>query len=128
MQITKEDLTNIEYAFFQNKAYLQEQYTNYNNAPEIIEANIGHDPIPFEVFALGILNSKLESINIDLSNLVFDFAINYWGSILQDYEVFSEALSAGNQAPIELFSYVLTQFHFISEQMGEGFEDWVRLQ
>jgi hypothetical protein len=128
MQITKEDLTNIEYAFFQNKAYLQEQYTNYNNAPEIIEANIGHDPIPFEVFALGILNSKLESINIDLSNLVFDFAINYWGSILQDYEVFSEALSAGNQPPIELFSYVLTQFHFISEQMGEGFEDWVRLQ
>ena len=128
MQIIKEDLTNIEYAFFQNKAYLEEQYTNYNNAPEIIEANIGHDPIPFEVFALGILNSKLDSINIDLSNLVFDFAINYWGSILQDYEVFSEALSAGNQPPIELFSYVLTQFHFISEQMGEGFEDWVRVQ
>jgi|LakMenEpi03Aug12_release.lakeMendotaPanAssembly.Ray.scaffolds.fasta_scaffold569584_2 hypothetical protein len=128
MQIIKEDLTNIEYAFFQNKAYLEEQYTNYNNAPEIIEANIGHDPIPFEVFALGILNSKLDSINIDLSNLVFDFAINYWGSILQDYEIFSEALSAGNQPPIELFSYVLTQFHFISEQMGEGFEDWVRLQ
>ena len=128
MQIIKEDLTNIEYAYFQNKAYLQEQYTNYNNAPEIIEANIGHDPIPFEVFALGILNSKLDSINIDLSNLVFDFAINYWGSILQEYEIFSEALSAGNQPPIELFSYVLTQFHFISEQMGEGFEDWVRLQ
>jgi hypothetical protein len=128
MQIIKEDLTNIEYAFFQNKAYLEEQYTNYNNAPEIIEANIGHDPIPFEVFALGILNSKLDSINIDLSNLVFDFAINYWGSILQDYEIFSEALSAGNQPPIELFSYVLTQFHFISEQMGEGFEDWVRVQ
>ena len=128
MQIIKEDLTNIEYAFFQNKAYLEEQYTNYNNAPEIIEANIGHDPIPFEVFALGILNSKLDPINIDLSNLVFDFAINYWGSILQDYEIFSEALSAGNQPPIELFSYVLTQFHFISEQMGEGFEDWVRLQ
>ena len=128
MQIIKEDLTNIEYAFFQNKAYLEEQYPNYNNAPEIIEANIGHDPIPFEVFALGILNSKLDSINIDLSNLVFDFAINYWGSILQDYEIFSEALSAGNQPPIELFSYVLTQFHFISEQMGEGFEDWVRLQ
>ena len=128
MQIIKEDLTNIEYAFFQNKAYLEEQYTNYNSAPEIIEANIGHDPIPFEVFALGILNSKLDSINIDLSNLVFDFAINYWGSILQDYEVFSEALSAGNQPPIELFSYVLTQFHFISEQMGEGFEDWVRVQ
>jgi hypothetical protein len=128
MQIIKEDLTNIEYAFFQNKAYLEEQYTNYNSAPEINEANIRHDPIPFEVFALGILNSKLDSINIDLSNLVFDFAINYWGSILQDYEIFSEALSAGNQPPIELFSYVLTQFHFISEQMGEGFEDWVRLQ
>jgi hypothetical protein len=128
MKIIKEDLTNIEYAYFQNKAYLLEQYTNYNNAPEIIEANKDHDPIPFEIFVLGILNANLESINNDLCNLVYEFAINYWGSVLQDYEVFSEALSAGNQPPIELFSYVLTQFHFISEQMGEGFEDWVRVQ
>ena len=128
MQITKEDLTNIEYAYFQNKVYLNEQYVGYNNAPEIIEANQGHNPIPFEVFALGILNANLESINGDLCNLVYEFAINYWGSILQDYDVFCEALSAGNQPPIELFSFILTQFHFISDQMGEGFEDWVRVQ
>jgi len=128
MQINKEELTNIEYAYFQNKAYLYEQYTNYNNAPEIIEANIGHEPIPFEIFALGILNSKLESINNDLCNLVYEFSINYWNTILKDYDVFSEALSAGNQPSIELFSFILTQFHFISDQMGEGFEDWVREQ